>query len=167
MEVKMIEGHGTTIDCILVDGKLRKDDQIVLLGFRGPIITKIKALLTPHPMKEMRVKNEFLYHDEMAAANGVKISAHGLDEAVAGTPLLVAHSEEEVEDAVAICEAEYENVKKKINLSPMGVGVAASTLGSLEALLDYLNKEKIPVSYVSVGPVSKDDVLKAMKSLLM
>ncbi len=48
----------------------------------------------------------------------------------------------------------------------MGVGVAASTLGSLEALLEYLSKEKVPVSYVTVGPVSKEDVMKAMKSLL-
>ncbi len=54
MEVKMIEGYGTTIDCILVDGKIKKDDQIVLLGFKGPIVTKVKAILTPHPMKEMR-----------------------------------------------------------------------------------------------------------------
>lgn len=51
MEVKMIEGYGTTIDCMLVDGKLKKDDQIVVLGFEGPIVTKVKALLTPHPMK--------------------------------------------------------------------------------------------------------------------
>ena len=94
MEVKMIEGHGTTIDCILVDGAIRKDDQIVLLGFRGPIVTKVRALLTPHPMKEMRVKDEYLHHDEILAANGVKISAPGLDEAVAGTPLIVANTEE-------------------------------------------------------------------------
>jgi translation initiation factor 5B len=33
-------------------------------------------------------------------------------------------------------------------------------------LLEYLNKEKVPVSYVTVGPVSKEDVMKAMKSLL-
>ena len=57
MEVKMLEGYGTTIDCLLVDGRLKKDDQIVVLGFEGPIITKVKALLTPHPMKEMRVKD--------------------------------------------------------------------------------------------------------------
>lgn len=92
MEVKMIEGHGTTIDCILVDGEIRKDDQIVLLGFRGPIVTKVRALLTPHPMKEMRVKDEYLHHESILAANGVKISAAGLDEAVAGTPLIVANT---------------------------------------------------------------------------
>jgi translation initiation factor 5B len=51
MEVKMIEGYGTTIDCMLVDGKIKKDDQIVVLGFDGPIVTKVKAILTPHPMK--------------------------------------------------------------------------------------------------------------------
>ena len=48
----------------------------------------------------------------------------------------------------------------------MGVGVAASTLGSLQALLEYLSKQKVPVSYVTVGPVSKEDVMKAMKSTL-
>jgi translation initiation factor 5B len=51
MEVKVTEGYGTTIDCLLVEGSLKIDDQIVLLGFEGPITTKIKALLTPHPMK--------------------------------------------------------------------------------------------------------------------
>ncbi len=51
MEVKMIEGHGATIDCLLIDGAIKKEDQIVLLGFQGPIVTKVKAVLTPHPMK--------------------------------------------------------------------------------------------------------------------
>ena len=62
MEVKMIEGLGATIDCILVDGVLRQGDHIIILGFAGPIKTKIRALLTPHPMKEMRVKGEYLHH---------------------------------------------------------------------------------------------------------
>lgn len=135
MEVKMIEGYGTTIDCILVDGKIKKDDQIVLLGFKGPIVTKVKAILTPHPMKEMRIKDEYLHHNVMHAANGVKLAATGLDEAVAGTPLFVCNNEDEIEDAVHICEAEFDNIKKKIKLENLGVGVAASTLGSLEALL--------------------------------
>lgn len=60
MEVKMIEGLGTTIDCILIDGQLKVGDHIILLGFDGPIKTRIRTLLTPEPMKEMRVKNEYI-----------------------------------------------------------------------------------------------------------
>ena len=112
----MNEGYWTTIDCILVDGKIKKEDQIVLLGFKGPIVTKVKAILTPHPMKEMRVKDEYLHHTEMHAANGVKLAATGLDEAVAGTPLFVCHNEDEVEEAMVICNDEYDNIKKKIKL---------------------------------------------------
>lgn len=88
----MMEGYGTTIDCILIDGKIKKDDQIVLLGINGPITTKVKAILTPHPMKEMRVKDEYLYHKQINGANGIKIAGIGLDEAVAGTPLFVANT---------------------------------------------------------------------------
>lgn len=65
-----------------------------------------------------------------------------------------------------VCNDEFDNIKKKIKLENLGVGVAASTLGSLEALLEYLNSQKVPVSYITVGPVSKDDVMKAMKSVL-
>lgn len=84
MEVKAIEGHGTTIDCILIDGVIRKGDRITILGFNGPITTKIRALLTPHPMKEMRVKGEYIQHDVIYASMGIKIAAKGLEEAVAG-----------------------------------------------------------------------------------
>lgn len=47
LEVKVIEGHGTTIDVILVNGTLSVGDTIVISGFNGPIVTSIRALLTP------------------------------------------------------------------------------------------------------------------------
>ncbi|XP_011629155.1 eukaryotic translation initiation factor 5B [Amborella trichopoda] len=56
LEVKVIEGLGTTIDVVLVNGVLHEGDQIVVCGMQGPIVTNIRALLTPHPMKELRVK---------------------------------------------------------------------------------------------------------------
>jgi translation initiation factor 5B len=59
----MLEGHGTTIDCILVSGTLKIGDNIVVLGFNGPICTKIKALLTPHDMKDIRIKDEYFHND--------------------------------------------------------------------------------------------------------
>jgi len=61
---------------------------------------------------------------------------------------------------------ELDKVKNKIKLSDKGIGVTASTLGSLEALLVHLEKEKVPVSYTSVGPVSRDDCIHALKAVL-
>jgi translation initiation factor 5B len=62
MEVKKIEGLGATIDSIMINGTLKVEDKIVLSGMHGPIVTQIRALLTPHPLKELRVKNEYLSH---------------------------------------------------------------------------------------------------------
>lgn len=57
LEVKYVEGFGTTIDVVLVNGVLRRGDQIVVCGNQStPIVTRIQSLLTPEPMKDLRVK---------------------------------------------------------------------------------------------------------------
>ncbi|KAH7288942.1 hypothetical protein KP509_31G051600 [Ceratopteris richardii] len=161
LEVKVVEGLGTTIDVILVNGVLHEGDQIVVCGMQGPIVTTIRALLTPHPMKEIRVK--YLHHKELKAAQGIKLTAQGLEHAIAGTQLHVVGPDDDLEDIKEEAMEDMKNVMSRVDKSGEGVCVQASTLGSLEALLEFLKSPavKIPVSGISIGPVHKRDVMRA------
>jgi len=97
---------------------------------------------------------------------GIKISAPGLENAIAGSELLKANNEHEIAAAKAEIEDNLVDILDKyVDKSAEGVCVQASTLGSLEALLEFLRTSKIPVVNISIGPVHKKDVMKAMKVL--
>ncbi|KAF1912823.1 hypothetical protein BDU57DRAFT_550634 [Ampelomyces quisqualis] len=161
LEVKVIEGLGTTIDVILSNGVLREGDRIVLCGNPEPIVTNIRALLTPAEMKELRVKSQYVHNKEVKAAMGIKISADGLDQAIAGSRLLVVGPNDDEEDLMDEVMGDLAHLLSKVSKSGRGVSVQASTLGSLEALLEFLKVSKIPVSTISIGPVFRKDVLRA------
>ena len=55
-QVKALPGLGMTVDVILVNGALHEGETVVLAGTDGAIVTQIRGLLMPHPMREMRVK---------------------------------------------------------------------------------------------------------------
>ncbi|KAK3137826.1 hypothetical protein QOZ80_5AG0360980 [Eleusine coracana subsp. coracana] len=163
LEVKVVEGHGTTVDVVLVNGILHEGDQIVVCGMQGPIVTTVRALLTPHPMRELRVKGAYLHHKEIRAAQGVKISAQGLEHAIAGTALYVAGPDDDLDKLKDAVMEEMTRVRSRIDKSGEGVYVQASTLGSLEALTEFLKSPavNIPFCDFSIGPVHKKDVMKA------
>ncbi|MCL7021700.1 hypothetical protein MKW94_026982 [Papaver nudicaule] len=167
LEVKAIEGQGTIIDVVLANGVLHEGDQIVVCGTQGPIVTTIRALLTPHPMRELRIKGSYLHHKELKAAQGVKINAQGLDHAVAGTGLYVVGPDDDVEDIKEATMQDMKSVMSRIDKSGAGVCVQASTLGSLEALLEFLKSPavNIPVIGINIGPVHKSDVRRACAML--
>ena len=161
LEVKAISGLGTTIDVILVNGKLREGDRIVLAGHDGPFVTHIRSILVPQPLRELRVKSPYQELKVVYGSMGVKIAGHDLDKAIAGLQLFVAENDAQMERFKEICWAEFGTAMKAIKCSERGVYVQASTLGSLEALLEFLKTSKIPYCGVRIGPVVKRDVMKA------
>jgi len=161
LEVKVIEGLGTTIDVVLSNGILREGDRIVMCGLNGPITTNIRALLTPAPLKELRLKSAYVHNKEVKAALGVKIAANDLENAIAGSRLMVVGPDDDEEDLEEEVMSDLENLLSKVSTDARGVSVQASTLGSLEALLEFLRVSKIPVANISIGPVYKRDVMMA------
>ncbi|GKC24743.1 eukaryotic translation initiation factor 5B-like protein [Tanacetum coccineum] len=157
MEVKVTEGLGTTIDVILVNGVLHKGDEI------GPIHTTIRSLLTPRPVKELHTKGDYIYHKEIKAAQVIKITAQNLDHAVAGTALYVVRTNDDLARYKKLVMEDMKNIMSRIDKNGKGVYVQASTLGSLEAFIVFLNSQdaNIPVGDIGIGPVHRKDVLKA------
>ena len=161
LEVKKVEGHGITIDVILVNGTIKEGDTILICGLNGPIVTQVRALLTPQPLKELRVKAEYVHHKSIKAAQGIKISAHNLEDAVPGTAMYVLKDGDNIEQLREDVMSELGTMVSRTQ-SDMGVCVQASTLGALEALLSFLKDSKIPVSTVGVGTVHKKDIMRVI-----
>lgn len=160
LEVKQVSGLGTTIDVILSNGRLNRGDTIVLCGLHGPIVTSIRALLSPAPLSEMRVNSQFVQLQSVKAAAGIKISAPDLDDAISGSPLLVAGPDDDIEELKEKVMQDLDSVLSRVDKSGVGVHVQASSIGSLEALLTFLEEMKIPVSQIGLGTVFKKDIVK-------
>jgi len=165
LEVKVTEGFGYTIDVILANGVLNQGDQIVVCGLKGPIVTQIRALLTPQPLKELRIRSVYQHNTIVRAALGLKIAANDLNHAVAGSQLFVVGPEDNLEVVKDRVMETYEKMKGLVSKTEKGVHVQSSTLGALEALLKFLKQEKVPVASISLGPVRKKDITLASTML--
>ena len=158
LEVKDTQGFGATIDAVIYDGTIREDDTIIVGGQREPIVTDVRALLQPKPLAEIRSDEEFEQVDEVVAAEGVKIAAPDLDDAMAGAPIRVVR-DRDVETVVEAVQAELADIE--VVTEEEGITVKADTLGSLEALVSTLEEDEIPVMDASVGDVAPRDVRMA------
>lgn len=157
LEVNEVKGLGTTIDIILYDGTIRKDDTILIGGSDGCIQTDVKSLLKPEAMAEMRREQQFDRLDRVEPAAGVKISAKHLDDVVAGSPLRAVHDEAHIEDARKAIQEQIQEVD--VTTQPEGVSVKADSLGSLEAVSQTFREEEIPIGSAEVGKITKRDIV--------
>ncbi len=160
LEVKEESGLGLTLNTIIYDGVLHKDDLIVVGGREKPVITRIKAILVPKPLDEIRdPRDKFSSVDCIIAAAGVKIVATALEGALAGAPLYVVPSGQEPAEYAQLVTEEISRIRIATEIA--GVVVKADTLGSLEAIAEILKKNSILIRIADVGDVSKRDVVEA------
>mmetsp|Transcript_21307 Transcript_21307/g.31818 ORF Transcript_21307/g.31818 Transcript_21307/m.31818 type:complete len:964 (-) Transcript_21307:105-2996(-) len=163
LEVKAIDGLGMTVDVLVVNGYLKEGDRVAMCTLDGPVITEIRGLLTPPPSREMRIKSEYIHHKQIKGALGVKVIGNGLEKVMAGTPVMVVGPDDEEEDIKAEVMSDLTKLQDKLSTDKKGVMVQASTLGALEALLQFLREETnppIPVSAIGIGTIHKRDVTK-------
>ncbi|MBU3897205.1 MAG: translation initiation factor IF-2 [Nanoarchaeota archaeon] len=157
LEVKEVKGLGMTIDVILFDGEINKGDWLII-GGKEPIVTKIKALLKPPALREMRVERQFEPIDHVSAAAGIKISAPGLEKAVAGSPIAAVSDEKDIEFVKKDLMESVEHIEFESDGD--GVIIKADNLGSLEALIHILKQKNIPIKRAEVGNILRRDILE-------
>ena len=162
LEIKEEVGLGLTIDSIIYDGVLRTNDEIALMTSSNEVLTtKIRSILRPLPLEEMRdSKKKFQKFDEVVAAAGIKIAAPNLDNVVSGSPLRVLSDEENVEEEIL---KEIEDIT--ISTEDEGILVKADTLGSLEAIVKLLRELKIPIREANIGDVNRRDIINSSIAL--
>lgn len=160
LEVKEQPGYGTALDVVLYDGVIREKDIFIVAGINGPLVSRVRAILMPKPLTDIRVaKTDLVPVKEVYAAAGVRVTAPNIDEAIAGSPFYVVPSETEIENykKMLLEEVSAIRIKKDIN----GVIVKADTLGTLEALIEALLRKSIPIRIADVGPLTRREVIEA------
>ncbi|TES84047.1 MAG: translation initiation factor IF-2 [Hadesarchaea archaeon] len=160
LEVKEEVGLGKAIDVIVYDGTFTKGNTFAVGGLDKVIISKVRALLQPKPLDEIRdPEDKFKPVERVSAAAGVKVAAPNLEGVVAGAPLWAIKDTSEAEKLWQELQQEMESIRISTNVN--GVVLKADALGSLEALEGQLKAKDIPIHRADIGDVSRRDVVEA------
>lgn len=160
LEVKKEKGYGKTMDVLIYDGIIKKGDEFIVGGLEKPIKSKVRALLIPKPLDEIRdPRQKFDSKDILSAAAGVKILSPNIEDVVAGSPFRAFTDPSEEQTVYDEIEAEVESIKIKTDKA--GVVMKADALGSLEALENHFSLSGVKISIADVGPIKKEDVINA------
>lgn len=159
-------GLGPSANIILLDGVLHQGDSIVIGKRDGAVSTRIKALLLPKPLDEMRdPRDKFKQVNEVIAAAGLKITSPDLEGVLAGSPVYVYNnrqrkSKEELDGLKSLVESEVKNAIVS-NTQTSGVILKCDTIGSLEAIVDLLKKANVAIRMADIGNITRRDVVEA------
>ena len=154
LQCVVMEKSTESVDVILINGVLKKGDQISFQTNDGLCKTNIRNLLTPPHNRESRIKSEYIQHELLKGSMGIKIMANNIDKIIVGSQIFISN------ENIIINEQIIDN---EFKLQEDGIAVFASTQGSLEALMNHL-QPTIPVNQVNIGTVTKKHITKMVIS---
>ncbi|PRP74663.1 eukaryotic translation initiation factor 5B [Planoprotostelium fungivorum] len=174
LEVKVQDGVGSTLDVLLLNGSLNRGDKVMLCTLNGAITTKIQTILESSNMKSTSGVQR------IEGAIGARLICKGAEKTLAGTELhvigpktneveLKKKARRDIDSVTNFCNRPVDHVEAELETATSylssgsngGVHVQASSLGSLEALLDFLKVSDIPVGSIGIGDPNKKDVMKS------
>ena len=161
LEVNEEIGLGPSANLILIDGVLRVGDTVLVAKRDKAVTTKIKALLLPKPLDEMRdPRDKFKPVGEVMSAAGIKVTSPDLDGVLAGSPLYVLENKDQETSLRPIVEDEVKNAIIT-DTNTNGIILRCDTIGSLEAIRDMLKKADVPMQKADIGHITRRDILAA------
>ncbi len=161
LEINEELGLGPSANMILLDGTIKQGDVIMVAKRDEIVVTKVKALLLPKPLDEMRdPRDKFRAVMEVISAAGLRIVSPDLEGVLAGSPLYVLRNKDEEKEIRRLIESEIKGTFIN-NTNSLGVILRCDTIGSLEAIIDMLKKENIPIQSADIGHITRRDVLAA------
>jgi len=160
LEVKEEPGVGPVADLILINGSITVGDDLVMVTREGSIKAHVRGLLMPKPLDEMRdPKDKFTPVGEVGAAAGVRLLSADVKKVLAGTRFVKITDPSTFESASSQL---YEELKAVIvSTEQTGLVVKADALGTLEALVSFLNRKNVLVRIADVGPLTRREVIEA------
>jgi translation initiation factor 5B len=167
LEVKDYPGLGKTIDTIIYDGVIKQDDNVLVLTPNGIESSRLKSILKPNELKEIRDSStKFKTIKEVHAAAGVKLACPDLKEVLAGMPI-ISYRKNTSKEEIEKYERELLDQEPEISITgnEEGILIKADTLGSLEALCHILEEHNIPVRKAKIGKVTKTDIIDVSADL--
>jgi translation initiation factor 5B len=157
LEIKEEKGLGPTMDFILYKGRISKGDTIVIEAKNRPKVTKVKAILKPKPLDEIRdPRDRFDSVPTATAAAGVKVVAPDIEGVIAGGVLRVAN-----DDVDEVVEQVCTESKVCVDTCEGGIIVKADAIGSLEGLAFEAKAKGILISKAEIGDISRRDIAEA------
>eukprot|EP01117_Protostelium_nocturnum_P009628 TRINITY_DN3438_c0_g1_i1.p1 TRINITY_DN3438_c0_g1~~TRINITY_DN3438_c0_g1_i1.p1 ORF type:complete len:847 (-),score=310.33 TRINITY_DN3438_c0_g1_i1:81-2621(-) len=164
LEVQKGEGVGTILDILLLNGELNVGDDIVLCSLNGAVVTNIRSIYSPRALEDSKAKTSLNSEGRMkkaTEAGGYKLVVKNAEKVLAGTKFLVADKKSDLKALKEEVMKDFDETTSFVTRGTSGVHVQASTLGSLEALLEFLKVSEVPVASIGIGKVTKLDVMKA------